>query len=337
MSLGYDPNFLSHVHLPLPQLTSAQLLQTAHLLSNAAAYELKYTHFSIVMNKLRKFAFFTATNIDGSQWKAEMKERIKFTKEKDLLPEHQTGDELYSFYKSKTNNDFDQGHITKFQDPQWGSKTIATTAASDTMRFTNCVPQHCTLNRGAWKSLEDYIVKQFTTDTGADGNKISVFAGPVLSANDPFYIDKINGQSLQIPCMFWKVIVFRNKKDKLSAVAFMMSQLTILRKYNFVVAKAEETLAAKSAKQVDTKEFFADYASAEPYQVRVDFVEKLTGLKFGLGKLNQPFKKKEPTEIIYKRIEVPPADKAILQNASTLKKIELVKVPLSFKFEGISL
>jgi endonuclease G len=331
MATGYDPLFLT-TKINLPKLTTAQKKLQAPLISNKKAYELKYTHFSVVMNKERKFAFFAATNIDGAQWKAAVKERTKFVKDKAILPEYQTGIELYDLYKSKTQPDFDQGHIAKFQDPQWGDDATAALGATDSMYFTNCLPQHHSLNRGAWKSLEDYIVKQFTVDSGADGCKISVFAGPVLSDTDPFYIQKIDGKPFRIPCQFWKVIIFKNRKKKWSAVAFMMSQLGTLRKYNFVTDRIDDELVPSAGAAPEAEpEYFENFTSGEPYQVSISFVEQLTGLQFSLGKLLQPYKKQEATEIIFKRIEVPSSAAANIENTDSTTAM------IDFEFEGITL
>ena len=332
MPAGYDSLFLT-TKLALPKLTTAQKKLQAPLVTNSKTYELKYTHFSVVMNKQRKFAFFAATNIDGSQWKAAVKERTKFVKDPAILPDYQTGNELYDLYKSKTQPDFDEGHIAKFQDPQWGDDATAAQAAVETMNFTNCLPQHHTLNRGAWKSLEDYIVKQFTVNSGADGCKITVFAGPVLLETDPFYIQKINDQPFRIPLLFWKVIVYRNKAKKLSAVAFMMSQNSILRKYNFVTDTLEggNIVAGRGEESVAEPDYFENFTSGEPYQVSVDFVEQLTGFNFTLGRYNKPYTKQEPKEIIFKRIEVPSNAIAIPEG------MELADAPVDFEFEGIVL
>jgi endonuclease G len=327
---GYQADFLSGINLRLPGLTAAQKRLRAPLISDSKEFELRYTHFSIVMNKSRKFAFFVATNIDGFKWNAEVKDRITFAKDRNILDEHQIGDELYDFYKSVSNNDFDKGHIAKFQDPQWGDLTTVKKAADETMKYSNCVPQHHTLNRGAWKSLEDYIVKKFTKDNGADGRKVSVFAGPVLLKSDPYYIDLIDGKPLQIPCHFYKVVVYRNKKDKLSAVAFIMSQENILREHNFVVDEKQDVRGVKVTRETADVDFFEDFKTGEPYQVRIDFVEQVTGLKFSLNKVVQPYTKKESTKIIYKRVEVPVSREAFI-------KIPLKDRPLNFEFERIKL
>ena len=327
---GYQPDFLSGINLRLPILTAAQKKLRAPLEKDPKQFELKYTHFSIVVNKSRKFAFFVATNIDGSLWNAKIKDRITFAKDDNILKEYQVGDELYDFYKSRSNNDFDKGHIAKFQDPQWGDVVAIKQAADETMKYSNCLPQHHTLNRGAWKSLEDYIVKKFTKEDGEDGRKVSVFAGPVLLSSDPFYIDLINGKPLQIPCHFFKVVVYRNKADKLTTVAFIMSQENILRKYNFVVDQKQDIRGFTVTKEKAAVDFFEDFTTGEPYQVRIDFVEQVTGLKFNLDKVLQPYTKQESTEIIYKRVEVPVSREAFI-------KMSLKNRPLDFKFESIML
>jgi endonuclease G len=283
----------------------------------------------VVVHKERKFAFFAATNIDGKTWNAEIKDRIEFAKDPAMDNEYQTGDELYDFYKSKAHNDFDKGHISKFQDPQWGDSVTINKAANDTMRYTNCVPQHHTLNRGAWKSLEDYVIKKFTTKEGKDGQKITVFAGPVLSGNDPYYIDLIESKPLQIPCHFWKVIVYRNIQQKLSAAAFIMSQEKILKKYRFIVNKPKDIREKTLFRSKAAVDFFKDFKKGEPYQVRIDFVEKVTGLSFGLDGVNQPYTVQQPQEVIYRRVEVPvPKGMAELNYGQSPLNFEFAKIKL---------
>ncbi|HET7899506.1 MAG TPA: DNA/RNA non-specific endonuclease, partial [Flavisolibacter sp.] len=210
---GYNSRFFTDVNLPLPKLTAAQKKLRAPLVGKPKSYQLNYTHFSLVLNKERRFAFFTASNIDGRTWKALVNQGEDFATDDRVLPAHQTGNELYNLHSGFGANDFDKGHIVKFQDPQWGAEPVIRQAASDTMRFPNCVPQHQSLNRGAWKSLEDYIVKKFTRKSGADGQKVTVFAGPMLLAEDPYYIDAVQGKPFQLPVHFWKVIVYKNRSN----------------------------------------------------------------------------------------------------------------------------
>lgn len=324
---GYNPDFFTGYRLPLPQLTASQKRQRAPLNSPANGFELTYTHFSIVLNKKRKFAFFTASNLDGKQWDAFVKQREDFSYDKRVLPDQQTGNELYDLHSGIGINDFDKGHLVKFQDPQWGTKADIKKAASDTMNFANCVPQHHALNRGAWKSLEDYIVKSFTKKSGENGQKVSVFSGPLLQAGDPFYVDKVQGKPFQLPVHFWKVIVFQNRGGALSAVAFLMSQKALLLKHGFVVEKKGAVRVAERAPAAD---FFSNFTKGELYQVRVDFIEAVTGFRLGLQNLRQPYTKEEPTEVIFKRVELP-------VSPSRMAAVPFREKPLPFAFEQIAL
>jgi endonuclease G len=323
---GYDPAFFSDAIIPLPKLTASQNRNRAPVAGSLKSFELTYTHFSIVLHKKRRFAFFTACNIDGTQWRATAQKNEIFSFDKRIPAACQTGNELYELQKGIYVNDFDKGHIVKFQDPQWGTAAVAQKAGAETMNFANCVPQHHTLNRGAWKSIEDYIVKQFTNRTGEDGGKVTVFAGPALLSNDPWYIEKVQGHPFQIPVHFWKVVVYKNMSGRLSVVAFLLSQKAVLLKHSFVVEKKKGIRIAERA----GTDFFLNFAKGEPYQISLSFLQKLTGYRFGLDKLHQPYTKEEPAEIILKRVEIPvKAGRAGTQN--------LGESSLPFMFEGMKL
>lgn len=298
--MGFSKTFISGIRLSLPEIPEALHNTRASLIDDPDTHELDYTHFSVVMHKERRLAWFAATNIDGRTWDASVTERLVFTKDDRIDAEHQTGNELYDVVKDKANNDFDKGHIAKFQDPQWGDEETRQRAADDSMKYTNCLPQHHSLNRGAWKSLEDYIIKKFTVIEDMDGQKISVFAGPVLSPDDPLYFEKIEGKPYQVPCHFWKVIVFKNLNKKHTAVAFLMSQSNILKEKGFIKKKTMRGGPAVTARP----EFFTDFTKGEPYQVSINFIEKITGLNFNLDEVNQPYTKEEAKELIFKRTEV---------------------------------
>ena len=63
--------FIPGVDLPLPMPNATLAKQIAPLRaeeSNADSGELKYEHFSLKMNKARRMAAFTATNIDGKAY-----------------------------------------------------------------------------------------------------------------------------------------------------------------------------------------------------------------------------------------------------------------------------
>ena len=88
---------------------------------------------------------------------------------KAIAAEHQFGNELYNAIKANgfRPNDFEQGHLTSFQEVIWGkTPEERKKAADDTFYFTNCVPQHERVNSGLWRSLEQYVLKTQTIHHG---------------------------------------------------------------------------------------------------------------------------------------------------------------------------
>ncbi|WP_309570357.1 trypsin-like peptidase domain-containing protein, partial [Deinococcus sp.] len=65
---GFDAAFLPGLNVTLADILAPVQDRVAPLLTGPAGGELKYQHFSIVMNAARRLAFLTATNIDGSTY-----------------------------------------------------------------------------------------------------------------------------------------------------------------------------------------------------------------------------------------------------------------------------
>src|SRR5687768_4504813 len=196
--MPYNPNFISGFRIPLPSVVAAD---------TPPGSPLHYHHHSVVMNPKRRLAYFSASNIDGESWKP-IERSGGFKKDSKLESEFQLGEELYESISAGKDrgNDFDEGHLTSFQEVLWGEENDKALAGADTFFYTNCVPQHGSLNRGAWRSLEQYLVKK-----GADPNelKISVLTGPVLLSSDPYFINAIDGDLVRLPVAFWKVIYYK--------------------------------------------------------------------------------------------------------------------------------
>ena len=95
-------------------------------------------------------------------------------------------------------------------------------ANGDTFHVTNCSPQVLGFNRsnrhGIWGKLENLIGK-------SDDEKITVFAGPVLSDDDEIFngVDDAGPVRVQIPSRFWKIVVV-NDGGELKSYAFMLEQ-----------------------------------------------------------------------------------------------------------------
>lgn len=242
---GYDPDFLG-VHVPLPALTAEQRTDAAQNRRAAPGRDptvLDYHHFSLVMNRRRRLALYTAVNVDGSLSQSPKRERDKWYFDPRLDRSEQIGGDLYA------GNDFDRGHLVRRLDPVWGPDTVARAANDDTFHFANCCPQHKKFNQGAslWAGLEDYLLDS----AKADKLRLSVFTGPVFTDSDPEF------QGTRIPLAFWKIPVFQRADGTPSASAYMISQHELV----------EDML----------KEAFTPVT----FQVPVRRISELTGLDFG--------------------------------------------------------
>jgi endonuclease G len=250
---GYDSGFLGtgeHA-VPLPSLPDALagLAATNQLAKGEPKYLLPYHHFTVVLNKERRLAFFTAVNIDGKLRQKPTRQNDKWFFDPRVPKEEQTGEKVYE------NNPLDLGHLVRRLDPAWGSsEKTAKLANDDTFHFTNCTPQHKDFNRNKtrWAGLEDYIL----TNAANLHFKANVFTGPVLADDDDAY------EGVQLPRQFWKVVTMVKTDRQLSATAYVLSQKQLIA-------------------GLRTREAFS-YGAYKTYQVPVAKVEKLTGLTFGL-------------------------------------------------------
>lgn len=254
---GYQANFLGNGNnvVKLPQLSEAMKNQAARNKEGSEnnPYELKYHHYSLVMNKVRKLAFFTAVNIDGNQSKSPDRENDRWFYDPRIEKSEQCGNELYA------DNPLDRGHLVRRLDPAWGTDDfMVKTANDDTFHWTNCSPQHSNFNQkqNLWAGLEDYILK----NADKENLKISVFTGPV------FAIDDITYRGVKIPKRYWKVVVMVKQNNKLSATAYIVSQKDL-------VANLEGEFV---------------FGKFSTFQVSIETIEQLTGLDFGSLKTVQP-------------------------------------------------
>jgi endonuclease G len=248
---GYDADFLGSGKrsVPLPELGAA-LAADAVTRSDGnggdADHVLPYHHFSLVMSKPRKLAFFTAVNIDGATETRIKRDPDRWSFDPRIPTDYQMGEAIY------VDNELDRGHLVRRLDPAWGE--IAKAANDDTFHFTNCSPQHADFNRNAtlWAGLEDYSLDHADNEQF----KVCVFSGPILAADDPDY------RGVKLPRQFWKVVVMAKSPGLLSATAYLLSQESLIE-----------------GLEVAPEEF--DFGAYGTFQVQVGEVERLTGLDFG--------------------------------------------------------
>jgi len=214
---------------------------------------LTYEHFSVVMSRSRRLCIYSAVNIDGGTPRRFPRPPWRFD---GRIPiSQQIKEECYG-----NEPLFARGHMTRREDPIWGTPKEAALGNSDSMHVTNTVPQMQPFNAGIWLALESYALENARTDK----MRISVFTGPFLRADDPVR------EGVRIPRSFWKVIAFiHDGTRKLCATGYTMSQEDFLRDEEFVFGKHKTS------------------------QTRIADIERDAGLSFGqLSKLD-PLKRGE--------------------------------------------
>lgn len=256
---GYDPDFLPDGHaILIPWLSDAQYAITAR--NNTATSQrhvLPYNHFSIVMNRERRIAFFTAVNIDGTQEDEVI--RDDFNDDWSLDPRADEAAQMDNEYYRDAHdieNPLDRGHLVRRLDPCWGSTRDEVIAAHhDTFHYTNCSPQHKGFNRYQtyWGGMEDYILD----NANSKNLRVTVFTGPVFRDDDPVYMTP-TGHQLQLPLEYWKVVAMVKADGQLSATGYLLSQST------HVNTMLEE---------------FA-FGAYREFQTRISEIESLTDLDF---------------------------------------------------------
>lgn len=282
---GYQPAFLGE-RIPLPQVTGRRGLSVLTFATGRrTTSEIKYWTYSVVMCRQRRLAFLSAANVNARERpQSGSREGDKWYFDSRLEDEEQLGPEFYGAQKTfevdRTKNPFDRGHLTRRLDAQWGrSAPLQKRNGDDSFHWTNCAPQHFRFNQGAkrWLGLEDYVIAGFASETGL----ATLFNGPVFDAPvsrlgedgeieldlrgkrhpDPTFGD------VQIPKLFFKIVVCRGKRGKLSSAAFLMSQ------EDFLV----DTTRLRGMPRLEA----LSEPEARLYQVRIADVERLTAITFG--------------------------------------------------------
>ncbi len=308
---GYRRTFLGSKNpVKLPVLNTSQRKDLVKYGGNK--YILDYIHYSVVMSKIRRFAYFSAVNIDGKKW---VDNDRSGTWKRDSRIKEQFGRELYNADRS----DFDKGHLVKREDPEWGDKTTALNAGENTFIYTNCVPQHRKLNQNIWEELENNVLHK-----GAVSNKlkISVFTGPVLSENDGIFITRVNNEEVKIPNLFWKIIIWVKSDGKTYAVGFVQSQEKYLLDDGII--KKQPIPSKAGIRAAGDDDFFEHikFRDGNTYQVRIDDIESLTGLKFDWPAVIKPYISSGPSLISAKKI-VPNQDNYKFRKGKNQRKTSL--------------
>jgi len=249
---GYQPDFLGDgsLHVPLPGLNCIQERKLAR--TENGETELRYQHFSVVMNGDRQLAFYAAANIDGDDLRRPRRVR-SFKLDPRMDRSKQAGEDLYR------HNPLDRGHLIRRLDPCWGTKAQADQANRDSMFFPNIGPQHKDLNQRIWLRLEEHILN----GTDHADARVSVFVGCLFGDDDPAQ----EASGVKVPMGFWKVVASigrerrgRSTRRVLQAQAFLLFQ--------------DHLVKPRDLELVFGRDF-------EEHQITIEELERVSGLDFG--------------------------------------------------------
>ncbi|MEJ7605833.1 MAG: DNA/RNA non-specific endonuclease [Bryobacteraceae bacterium] len=261
---GFSEKFLgtdASVRVPLPKIPTSATGKIAAV-KGAPDKVLRYTHFSIAMHSERRFAFYTACNIDGAGSLNIRRTNDIWLLDPRIDKTHQVGNELYS------RNDLDRGHLVRRLDPVWGDD--AKVANDDTFFYTNATPQHARLNQGNWNDLEDYILN----NTNAHDLRVNLFTGPVFADDDPEY------RGVLLPKQFWKVVsVINGDTGKLHATGYMLSQADLLTDIEFVFGQFRTYQLPIATVETMSGLSFGKLENADPLRNQEGFMREIAHLR----------------------------------------------------------
>jgi endonuclease G len=178
------------------------------------------------------------------------------------------------------NRMFQQGHLTRRQDPLWGDDDTVIRANADTFHVTNRAPQVGFFNMGIrksggeaahaggqlhWRAMEDYVLNNAI----ADKSRVTVFTGPIFDDQHDIPWDRgMPGmQGFKAPREFWKVIL-RIENGVLRATALSADQ-TPLIDYVPEISMSDAELRRVS------------FSKVKRYHVSVVEIEQRTAIDFG--------------------------------------------------------
>jgi endonuclease G len=228
---GYDADFLG-VQVPAP---TVRVERSREMLTgfDGKPLVLAYHHYSLAVNKHRRFAMWTAANVDYSPEMRGDETRADFgddgwRRDARVPAGYQVDDR--DFYRPARR--IDRGHLVRRDDAAWGATPEERAFANaDTYHWTNCTPQHERFNRGprfrgAWGELEN----QIKAEAQRSGARLSIFAGPVLASEDP------EALGVQYPLRYWKVL-FAVEDAELRAYGFILDQSRVVARYGLGLDK----------------------------------------------------------------------------------------------------
>lgn len=229
---GYRAGHLG-IEVPLPHVTDEAIVSKMQ----DGSWEIPYEHFTVVLNRRRRMALFTASNLNGDPrlkkpepGRDYSRKGLSGLSESDqerwvVDPRVPAEDQLPDGFYNRDRQAFDKGHIVRREEVCWGeSYEQVRRANGDTFHATNLSPQVAGYNRSNlgednWGDLENEIADQLRR------GPISLFAGPIFAENDRAFEgrDDVGRVEVRIPSRYWKVVV-SVEGERLQAFGFLLRQ-----------------------------------------------------------------------------------------------------------------
>lgn len=307
---GYKRGFIENFDVPLPTLDPSLVADAA---PNRFAepgddpFELKYHHFSVVMNARRRLAFFTACNIDGASAKevdrktktvrplrpnssgleerAEDAEAESWRGDPRIASNELTGTPFYDRQRipgflnpqarGRIARMFQKGHLVRRLDPCWGTDQVALEAEADSFHYTNAAPQVGFFNQGTAGAdkpgggkLWRAVENYVLRGAVADQQRVTSFTGPIFASDDRDY------RGVLVPRRFFKVTVWA-EDGELRSLAMIADQGPVIETWPEALFEGGEAAAAEAFMDADELDKVEDFLST------IAEIEKATKLDFG--------------------------------------------------------
>lgn len=306
---GYEAGFIPGFVVPMPEHGGAPGRAAKNLLAADGddPFELRYHHFSIVVNAERRLAYFTACNIDGSRAKAVNREdktvidnpslsdlgvesigaegaeaSDDFRPDRRIDPEEQMNRPFYEKQivagfpdpqsRGRIARMFQKGHIIMRGDPAWGTDAEALAAERDTFFYTNAAPQLGFFNQGSALNRPGSKgkLRWRAVETYVLRNAVTMRSRISVFAGPIFRDDDpLYRFDARVPMRFWKIVAWSDGSE-LRSIALIADQKPLIE----VMPEAFEGEA----------EAFGDaleLARVSEFLTTVAEIESLTGLDFG--------------------------------------------------------
>ena len=126
-------------------------------------------------------------------------------------------------------SEYDRGHLAPAADMAWSSKTM-----SQSFFMSNMSPQNASLNRGAWKKLEEHTRKM-----AEKYKKIHVISGPVFINPNKKYIGK---NRVAVPEAYYKILYAPEQNEMIGFIMPNTATSNKLKKYAVSVYDIEDAV-----------------------------------------------------------------------------------------------